>query len=207
MIYYVILALIDIGLFFKDNWKELTFTAVASGVGVILGKRLGIRIAVDYFMKTFGLYQQSSIELQVAHHEQQIIKQGGTPWIAPISKPYRVNIHQLLSKRSILSRMAQSIARYTKLHMRWRKRRMKSFLTGKKKWLAFLIAVAVNGLNETLGLGISTDTVNNITQGATGYIVVEGALDFIRALTDYFKSKGAKQGEPTPTISTSEFEG
>src|SRR5690554_1862712 len=44
-----------------------------------------------------------------------------------------------------------------------RNRKMKNFLTGKKKWLAFLIAVAVNGLNETLGLGIGADTVSNIT--------------------------------------------
>lgn len=69
---------------------------------------------------------------------------------------------------------------------------MKNFLTGKKKWLAFLIAVAVNGLDSTLGLGLGAETVNNITQGATGYIVIEGALDFTRSLTDYFKSKGAK---------------
>lgn len=73
---------------------------------------------------------------------------------------------------------------------------MKDFLTGKKKWIAFLLAVILNGLNDVLGLGMDTETIGNITMGATGYIVIEGVLDFTRALTNYLKARGEKSSEP-----------
>src|SRR5690554_6465258 len=65
MIYYLFLAIVDIGLFLSDNWKELTFTAVASGVGIILGKRIGLRLAFNQFTKMFGLEQKSTIEQKI----------------------------------------------------------------------------------------------------------------------------------------------
>lgn len=68
-----------------------------------------------------------------------------------------------------------------------------SFLSGKKKWIAFIIAVLVNGLNDVLGLHLSAQTIDNTTWISGGYIAVEGALDLIRALSAHFKK---------PTISS-----
>lgn len=173
--------LIEIGLLLWE-YKFTISMPVICAICWAIGKRHGVKFAVNYIMKTFGLEMKSKLEQQIEHHEREIIKMGGTPWAesGDTKKSWMVQT-TLLKKRSLLSLVA--------IHRKG-KWKMKDFLTGKKKWLAFLLAVLINGLNETLGLGIDADTVSNITTGATGYIVVEGVLDFTRSITNHLKAKG-----------------
>lgn len=186
--YYFFMALVDIFFYLVENWQQLTATAVASTVGIILGKRIGSQIAVKQFMKMLGLEKKSKLERKV----DWLIKQEearGNRWDGNIGTSS--NMVQLsLKKLSSLSRAA------TGLKNKLRRIPMKDFLTGKKKWLAFLLAVILNGLNDVLGLGMEPETINTITNGATGYIVVEGVLDLARSFLNHFKAKGeAKNAE------------
>lgn len=181
MWYYIFLATIDIGLFLADKWKELTFTAVATGVGVIFGKRIGSRIVFNQFIRRLGLEKKSELEQQVAWLIE--LERGrGNIWSASISKPYRLNINRLLLKRSIWSRMVRSIARYTKLHMRWRKKRMSKFKS-RKFWMSVISALLVIA-NEGLELGISSETVMTFAALIASFIFSEAYIDGKRAKED-----------------------
>jgi uncharacterized membrane protein len=62
-------------------------------------------------------------------------------------------------------------------------------LAGKKKFLAFVIAVLINGLNDVLGLDLSTNTLDAATYIGGGLIAVEGLLDIIRSVSNHFLQK------------------
>lgn len=62
-------------------------------------------------------------------------------------------------------------------------------LAGKKKFLAFVITVLINGLNDTLGLDLSPNTLQAATYIGGGLIAVEGLLDVIRSLSNHFLQK------------------
>jgi hypothetical protein len=182
--YYILLAIVDIGFFLAENWKELTATAIASGIGIILGKRIGAKLAVNQIMKLLGIEHKSKLERKV-------------DWLIELERG-RGNVWSgntgILSNTGARSLKKLFSSYYTALSRKG-KGKMKDFLTGKKKWLAFLLAVIVNGLNDTLGLGMDAETIQNITQGATGYIVVEGVLDLARSLTNHFKAKETKEND------------
>ncbi len=192
MIYYVILAFIDLCMFVFDRWKELTFTMLASGAGVILGKRIGTKLAVNYIMKTLGMQQKPMSELQMEHHENEIIKLGGQPWIAPTSKPYRINIRRILFKRSMWSRMVRSIARFTKRYINLRRKKSMSKFKSRKFILAVVGAILII-LNEGLDMGISSETVLAFAGLIAVWISGESYVD-------------GKRAEVTDAISTTNTE-
>lgn len=71
-------------------------------------------------------------------------------------------------------------------------------LSSKKIWV-FLLLVILNGLNDTLQLNLSPEAINNITQGGTVYIVIQGVVDAVLA---YVKKKGNEVSVNEPTQST-----
>src|SRR5690554_5897383 len=85
MIYYLFLAIVDIGWYLWDNKLNLTFTLVASGIGVILGKRIGTRLAINYVLRTLGLEKKSTIERQVMWLIELERKRGNI-WDVSMSK-------------------------------------------------------------------------------------------------------------------------
>src|SRR5690606_29993315 len=97
--YYFLMAMVDIIFFITENWKELTATAIASGVGIILGKRLGSRIVVKQFMKALGLEKKSKLERKVEWLLEQEGRRGNT-WpgnTATSSNMDRMNLKRLFS--------------------------------------------------------------------------------------------------------------
>lgn len=177
MLYYLFLAFIEIGLFLSDNWKELTFTAIASGIGVILGRRVGTRLAFNYALRLMGINHKSTLEKKVDWLMEQERKRGGE-WIVSTSKPYKVSFRMNLFKRFTLLLMAQSIARFTKLHMRWRKKNMQKWKSRK-----FILAVGTGllvVLNEGLDLGWSNESVMYFVGIIATWILGESAIDMKR---------------------------
>lgn len=84
----------------------------------------------------------------------------------------------------------------------------KDILSGKKKFLALIIAVLINGLNDALGLNLSVETLDAATYISGGFIAIEGILDIIRALSNHFLKKnnsGVATNEEFKT-STEHFE-
>jgi hypothetical protein len=160
--YYFILALVEIGIFLSDNWKGLTSTAIASGIGIIIGKRMGIRIAVKYFMKTFRLERKSADQQQLEHHEKEIVKMGGTPW----------NVSMLQSagngldlKRLRISLKGGLLARFAKCttpqHQTYQSLRRNQKMS---KWikpdkLMIVIGMLITASNEYFGWALDTENV------------------------------------------------
>lgn len=65
----------------------------------------------------------------------------------------------------------------------------KDFLSGKKKIFAFILTVILNGLNDTLGLDLSQQTLDSATYIGGGYMAIEGVLDLVRSISNHFLTK------------------
>lgn len=61
---------------------------------------------------------------------------------------------------------------------------MANFLSGKKKIFTFILLVALNGLNDVLGLNLSQQTITDVSALGGGYILIEGILDIVRAFAN-----------------------
>jgi hypothetical protein len=82
---------------------------------------------------------------------------------------------------------ANSTARSAKKSMNFNTRRnnpMANFLSGKKKMFTFILLVVLNGLNDTLGLHLSQQTITDVSALGGGYILIEGILDIVRAFAN-----------------------
>lgn len=181
--YYIILTIVEIWLFLAENWKQLTGTAIATGVGVIFGKRMGIRFTIRYFMKTFRLERKSADQQQLEHHEREIVRMGGIPW----------NVSMLQSERSVLdlkrlrlSLKGGSLARFVKfITPQWgiyqlirRMISMNIFKNSLSKKLTVVIAVTlVTALNDKLGLMMSEETILAIAGLAAMYVAGQSHVD------------------------------
>lgn len=178
MWYYFFVIIADVGILL---WEH-KFTISLPLFGAIcwaIGKRHGVKFAVTYIMKTFRLEKKSIVEQQIEHHEKEIVKLGGQPWIAPISKPYRLNIRRLLLKRSIWSRVARSIARfvarYTNLRGKKRMDLLKSNLS--KKLVVTITATLLIAMNDKFALGMTQETIYVIAGVVATYVAGQAHVD------------------------------
>lgn len=67
-----------------------------------------------------------------------------------------------------------------------------------KKLTMVIVTTLLIALNEKLSLGMSQETIFTLAGMVAAYVVGQSAVD---------AKKELKANEPTPTISTSEFEG
>ena len=184
MMYYVFLSMIDIGIFIKDNWQELTFTVVASGIGMILGKRIGSRMAINYILKIMGLHKKSIIDQKVdwlisqeeARGNHWSLQPNGLKKVSiPIFKKPYFSLHRVTKQASQLKRRKKKMA--------------KDILSGKKKIGVLILAVLINGVNDVFGLGLTEQTLDTATYIGGGYVAIEGILDIIRSFSNHFIKK------------------
>lgn len=219
MIYYIFLAVIDIGLFLKSNWKELSFTAVASGIGVIVGRRIGTRLAFHYALRIMGIRHKPTLERKVEWLIQQE-EARGNPWNAESStlKPNMAKtLYIQLQKGTFhaLSTIA-SIPQWgiKKLTLR-RKLSMKEYLRklGSRKFQALLTSLIINIACAALFLTQTVDIDGVINQwmpiinmsvatiSTWVYILVEGGIDKAQAT----KPALLVGGTNAPYLDDSEF--
>jgi hypothetical protein len=78
---------------------------------------------------------------------------------------------------------AQSVKKSMNFNTR-RNNLMANFLSGKKKIFTFILLVALNGLNDVLGLNLSQQTITDVSALGGGYILIEGILDIVRAFAN-----------------------
>lgn len=160
MIYYLFLAIVDIGWYLWENKINLSVTLVASGVGVILGKRIGARIAINYIMRTLGLHKKPVIEQQVAWLIEQERGRGNI-WSAErrtskrniIGQSFRlrwVTTFRVLSAKLFTHRMAtHQLTLRGKRNMKWLK----------PDKLTIILGVLITAANEYFGWTLDTANV------------------------------------------------
>lgn len=182
--YYFLLALIDIGFYIAENWKQLTFTALASGIGMILGKRIGSRLAVRQIMKMLGLEKKSKTERQVEHHEREIIRLGGMPWKdnGATEKSWQAQT-TFLKKRYSLSQAVKHL-----LNKLRRNQKMREYLKklGSRKFQSFVVGFATQVfilLKVDEGAYVNEIAAGGLIVTTLVYIWVEGAVDKARGKT------------------------
>lgn len=176
--------LVDFLAWLWENREKITLNAVITAITYFFVKRYSVKFVTKHTQKMIQKHiPWLSSESRLDHMEEQIVKLGGDKWNAPKFKHYKVNIPLELFQRFTSLRMSQSIARFIKLRTNLRRRRSmtKDFLSGKKEFIAFIIAVLINGLNDTLGLDLSQHTLDTATY-VGGYVAIEGVLDIIRSL-------------------------
>lgn len=182
MIYYALLALAEIGFFLSDNWKELTGAAIASGIGVILGKRLGTRIAINYIMRTLGLHKKPKIEQQVAWLIE--LERGrGNIWSAERRTSRRSIIGQSFRSRWVTTFRVLSAKLFTRrtathqLTLRGKKSMnlLKSNLS--KKLTVTITATLLIALNDKFSLQMSQETIYVIAGIVATYVAGQSHVD------------------------------
>ena len=97
---------------------------------------------------------------------------------------------------SLMGRLYRSKTRGESIQM------TKDILSGKKKFLALIIAIVINGLNDALGLNLSVETLDAATYISGGFIAIEGILDIIRALSNHFLKKNNAGGTKNADFET-----
>jgi|GEM_PF-5970513 len=123
-----------------------------------------------------------------------LLAERGIPWDADsiATRPSALRTNPFYGLRGrYFARTARKKTKsgLTTTYSRREKSMVKDMLSGKKKWIALVLSILLNGANETLGLGISSETIAQVTDGATVYIVIEGVVDVVRAITNHLSKK------------------
>jgi hypothetical protein len=105
----------------------------------------------------------------------------GEQWHGPV-KILRNEEVQSLKRLYLLLQME-----IQQVYQKRRKKKMKLLLTNpwSKKLFAFLLLIAVNGLNDVLGLHLTADTISRITSLGGTYIVAQAGVDAIKPIILY----------------------
>lgn len=114
-----------------------------------------------------------------------IAKKVGVEWDTPqeeLKKMAQLSYKKFYS----LSRVATILRRITKMN-----------LSGKKKILAIGVAILINGSNDVFGLGLSQNTITNISALGGGYVLVEAIIDVVRSWVNRTKEVVVVDAIPT----------
>jgi hypothetical protein len=193
MWYYFGLALFDVWVFLSDNWEQLTLNAAATGIGLILGKRLGVRLTVNYITKRFNLIRKSTHELQTEHHEREIVKLGGQPWVVESKGSGR----RTIGLKSPFGRKMKFPAPIARLFTRLRATEKSIYSRRKNNMSRKLILMLFGAIALTLsqfGITLDPDTIIGIgtliVSAILGQSVVDtNGLGQYAPLKEKFKSK------------------
>jgi hypothetical protein len=166
--YYILLAIVDIGFFLAENWKELTATAIASGIGIILGKRIGAKLAVNQIMKLLGIEHKSKLERKV-------------DWLIELERG-RGNVWGgntgILSNTGARSLKKLFSSYYTALSRKGKGKMNK--LKSRKFWIAVVSGVLLI-VKEGMGIEVDSETVLAFAGIVATWILGESAVDAKRA--------------------------
>jgi hypothetical protein len=175
MIYNVVLAFIDILIYFKEHWQDLAFPAAASAIGMVLGKRIGTRMAINYALKLMGIHQESIMEQQ----HKWLMKQEearGNVWSSPKSGLRIIQIPTLTT----LYTLSQKVRiRLNRRRTKMLTKILKANLS--KKLISVLVAFLVTSLNEKFNLNLSQNTVDLIIGLSAAHITLQTIIDSIKA--------------------------
>lgn len=155
MIYYLFLAIVDIGFYISENWEGLTATTIATAFGIIVGKRIGSRIAFNYAMRVLGISHKSQLEKQIEWLIEQERGRGNI-WIAATSKRLKLDIRPAFFKLSRMPSMKRYIVPFAALHTLLRRMNMS------RKLLLMIFGAIVPVLSQ-FGLSLDPDTIVQVS--------------------------------------------
>lgn len=181
--YYIailIAILFEVGWFLLENWEQLSVMLALSSVAFIIGKRIGVKLTVDYIVKTFRLQKKSALEQQVEHHEIQIRNLGGEPWnvALKVSKGASIGGSSRLRWATVFpAQFAGSFIRQSVIKLLISLRRMNmEKLKSRKLWMAVLGGLILV-INEQFGINLSNVTLANVAATIMAYIAAQAAVD------------------------------
>lgn len=203
--------LFEIGFFlFHTDFGNATLSAILMGVFFIVGKRIGVRLTVDYITKRFNLRRKTAHELQTEHHENEIVKLGGQPWGVESQGLGKRTIGLKLPFGLRMKYLAPIVTRFTRQQVTEksisRRKRQMSFLKSNlsKKLIVATVTILLAALNKKFELGMSDETILVIAALAATYVAGQSHVDAKRESAKPFVLGGPNDTDYSKSDSTSE---
>jgi len=180
----LITILIDIGFYLHENWKVLSLQAVATFIALTVGKRWGIRFAVNYIYRAIGI-RKKEIDLRMLAEEVRWTRRHVERMVGEKWSVERGNLeNRTHGKHSlylwIMKYLARPVGSFTVrgatvLYTLLRRMNMNKFKS-RKFWMAVISGVLVI-LNDGMDIGIDNQTVMAFAGIVMSFIFGEAYVD------------------------------